>query len=129
MSTKGEDIAERLLELAAFVLRIGSTLRKNGAPRKVIVQLQSSGTSGGANYEEARGAESRKDFVHKVRVSLKEVRETRYWLRLVVRAGFLPATDEVAEKIDEAEQLVAILTASCRTATANLERSKRSSPA
>lgn len=125
MPRQGEEIAERLLRVASFVLQVGPTLRKNGAPAKIVTQLQSAGTSGGANYEEARGAASRRDFIHKTRIALKEVRETRYWLRLVVRARFLEPTGDVVETIDELEQLVAILTASCRTAAANLRAEQR----
>ena len=55
MQRKGDDIAERLLDLGAFVLKIGPRLAANGVPSKVISQLQSAGTSPGANYEEARG--------------------------------------------------------------------------
>ena len=74
------------------------------------------GPAGGSNYEEARGAESPADFVHKTRIALKEVRETRYWLRLAARAELLERTQHLATLIDEADQLVAILTASANTA-------------
>ncbi len=122
---KGDDIAERLLDLAAFVLKVGPQLARAGVPSKIITQLQSAGTSPGANYEEARGAQSRKDFVHKLRIALKEVRETRYWLRLLVRAGLLEQSEAVSHAIEEARQLTAILTASSQTAATNLEASRR----
>jgi four helix bundle protein len=73
-----------------------------------------SGTSAGANYEEARAAESRADFVHKVGLAAKEMRETIYWLKLVSSSAMVPvAIDKLARECDE---LVAILVASSRTA-------------
>jgi four helix bundle protein len=112
---KGDDIAERLLDLGAAVIRLLAKLGRKPAGRTVVKQLERCGPAGGSNYEEARGAESPADFVHKTRIALKEVRETRYWLRLAVRAELLDADDHAAMLIDEADQLVAILTASANT--------------
>lgn len=72
-------------------------------------------TSGGANYEEARAAESSADFVHKIRLATKELREARYWLRVVQRSDWL-RPGAVGRLADELDQLVAILVASARTA-------------
>ena len=73
-----------------------------------------SGTGGGANHEEARGAASRADFIHKVSVATKEMRESLYWLRLVQDAGL---TDHPLDAlVQEADELVAILSASVKTA-------------
>lgn len=78
------------------------------------MQLLRSGTSAGANYEEARGAESRADFVHKLRIATKELRESIFWLRLVHRAELVH--EDLTPLASEIEQLCAILTASARTA-------------
>jgi four helix bundle protein len=121
VSRKGDDIAERLLDVAAAVLRLLPALRKHPAARRVVEQLERCAPAGGANYEEARGAESRADFVHKVRVALKEVRETRYWLRLAQRAALLDSPATLATLVDETNQLVAILTASAKTARTRSE--------
>jgi len=80
---KGDDIAARLVALAMSVVKIVDALPEALAGRHVAGQLLRSGTSPGANYEEARGAESRRDFLHKVGIALKELQETRYWLRVV----------------------------------------------
>ena len=90
-------------------------LRLDAASKHVAKQLWRAITGGGANYEEARGAESRADFVHKIRVATKELREAHYWLRVVQRSTWLEqgATDRL---VDETDQLVAILVASARTA-------------
>ena len=79
-------------------------------------QILRSATSSGANYEEARGAESRGDFIHKVGVAAKEVRETIFWLGLIQRSGWTETDLDAA--IREAEELGAILGASIRTAKA-----------
>src|SRR5438309_551132 len=84
---KGDDIAMRLVALAVSVVKIVDALPDTPAGKHVAGQLLRSGTSPGANYEEARGAESRRDFVHKVGITLKELQETRYWLRVVAGAN------------------------------------------
>jgi four helix bundle protein len=73
------------------------------------------GTSPLANHGELQGAESRKDFIHKLGLCLKEIREARRWLRLVHRVPLLPPT-KVAPLIDETEALIKIFAASIRTA-------------
>jgi four helix bundle protein len=80
-----------------------------------------SGTAPGAHYEEGRAAESRKDFVHKLGLSLKETRETRYWLRLISKSQLLP-DGRMAELLDEASQLCRILGQSIVTAKDNGSR-------
>ena len=118
----GNDIAERLLHFAIDVMRIVAPLPKTKDPaaRHVASQLIRSATSGGANYEEARAAESRDDFVHQVGLAAKEVRESLYWLRLIQGTGW--AVGGVGPAIREAGELAAILGASARTARARPRR-------
>jgi four helix bundle protein len=77
------------------------------------LQIVRSATSAGANYQEARHAESRADFVHKIGVAAKELGETLYWLRLLDKLGLLPTGSGLPR---EADELIAILVASARTA-------------
>ena len=77
-------------------------------------QLLRSGTAVGANYEEAQGAESRTDFVHKLQIALKELRESNYWLRLLAEAEKMPL-ERLADIIDESKQLRAILSKALAT--------------
>jgi four helix bundle protein len=112
----GHDIAERLLEFAVAVVRVAATLPKDPAGRHVALQLVRSATGGGANYEEARAAESREDFIHKVGVAAKEVRETAYWLQFIQRSAWVRVDLNAA--LREAGELAAILGASVRTARA-----------
>ena len=115
---KGDDIADRLLDLGAAVVKLLPQLAKKPAGRTIVKQLERCGPAGGSNDEEAPA-----DFVHKTRIALKEVRETRYWLRLTVRAELLPFDGLLAALIDESDQLVAILTASANTARRRAGRS------
>jgi len=112
----GNDIAERLLHFAIEVMRVVARLPKTRDPaaRHIASQLIRSATSGGANHEEARAAESRDDFVHKVGIAAKELRESLYWLRLIQAAGW--AVVGLGPAIREAGELAAILGASARTA-------------
>ena len=112
---KGDNIAQRLLAFAAMALRVASHLSKSPQGRHVAKQLIRAATASGANTEEARGAESRPDFVHKIKVSGKEMRESHYWLRLTQHAQLVKGLD-LAPIIQEAYELVAILTTSAKTA-------------
>jgi four helix bundle protein len=112
----GADIAERLLEFSVAAIRVSTQLPRNPAGRHVALQLVRSATGGGANYEEARAAESRDDFIHKVSVAAKEIRESAYWLGLIQRSAW--TSHDLASGIREASELAAILGASARTARA-----------
>lgn len=111
---KGDNIAHRLLVFASRVVRLGRGSQGDAATRHVMHQLVRAATGGGSNYEEARGVESRADFVHKTSVAAKEVREALYWLKLVQQAEL--SDKDVAQLIKEADELVAILSSSVRTA-------------
>ncbi len=93
-------------------------LPKHAAGRHVGLQLVRSGTAGGANYEEARAAESAADFAHKALVAAKEVRETRYWLSVLEDARWVDT--DLSALISEVSELAAILGASARTARKRL---------
>ena len=108
------DLDERLLTYGARVIKLVESLPRTLAGRRIGDQQLRSATSAGANYEEARGAESRSDFVHKMQVALKELRESHYWLRLLMKAEILPV-DRLADLLDEATQLRAILSKSVAT--------------
>jgi four helix bundle protein len=116
----GGDIADRLLELAVAALKVSGELPSHPSGRHVALQLARAGTAGGANYEEARAAESRSDFIHKVGIACKEVRETGYWLTVIKRAAW--KTTNLDGLLSQARQLAAILSASARTARANARK-------
>ena len=95
--------------------------------RRVGDQLLRSATSAGANYEEARGAESKVDFAHKLQVALKEMRESNYWLRLLIRSGKV-SPEIMAELLDESNQLRAILSKSVATAKGKAKTTSHDQP-
>jgi four helix bundle protein len=111
---KGADIANRILGFGAEALRLSGKLPRNAAGRHVGIQLVRSATSAGANYEEARGAESRADFVDKAGVAAKEMREACYWVALLERVRWMAI--DMSGIVREANELAAILGASVRTA-------------
>ncbi len=115
---RGEDIAERLLDFAARVGKLVDALPDTRLGRHIAAQLVKSGTSPAPNYEEARGSESKKDFVHKLGICLKELRESCCWLRLIIKAELLPDS-RLALLLDEGQQLSAIVAKSIVTAKAN----------
>ena len=112
---KGDDIAQRLLLFAVQAMKLAKTLQRDAAGRHVAKQLVRAATAGGANYEEARSAESRADFAHKVSIAAKELRESTYWLKLSAAAN-LAVASTAGPLAQEASELVAILTASAKTA-------------
>ena len=99
------DLEERLLEYAARVIRLVEQLPKSRAGNHVAGQLLRSGTSPLPNHGEAQGAESRRDFIHKLKICHKELRESRRWLRLVQRVPLLKA-GLVQPLVDETDELV-----------------------
>ena len=115
---KGEELEERLLGFAARVGKVVDALPDTRLGRHVAGQLVRSGTSPAPNYAEACAAESKKDFIHKLGIALKELRETRIWLRLIVQAELLPSP-RLNDVIDECEQLNNILGRSLITAKSN----------
>ena len=112
---KGDDIAERLIGFAVLVIKVVNSLPDTPTGRHLAGQLLRAGTSPGANYEEARGAESRRDFLHKLGITLKELQETRYWLKVIDRSELIPG-QLVGPAVQEADELVRIIGSSQRTA-------------
>ncbi len=115
MNGKGDQLSERLADFIVKVIKVVDVLPKTIAGTHIGGQLVSSGTSCGANYEEGCGAESRADFIHKMSIVLKELKESRFWLRLIFRTQMLPPED-IRPMIGECEQLCAIVGKSISTA-------------
>lgn len=104
------DLTERTFEFARRVVKVCQLLDSTpGVSRTLANQLLRSGTSVGANTEEAQAGQSRADFISKMAIACKEARETQYWLRLLTATEVLPA-NRLADLTDESNQLVAILT-------------------
>lgn len=107
---KGRDICERTFEFALRIVKLADVLaRRSRVGEKVASQIIGSGTSIGANVEESQAAESKADFIHKYRVALKEARETKYWLRLIVGANLIVENSVVGlrTEADEISRVIA----------------------
>ncbi len=121
MENKANELSERFMNFAASVFKQSKKIYNNQLNRHVSLQLFRSSTAIGANYEEARGAESRADFAHKVKLSLKEARETSYWLQFIIKSEIDKST-EVAELLKESQQICDILAKSVKTLQNNEKR-------
>ncbi|MBW2058336.1 MAG: four helix bundle protein [Deltaproteobacteria bacterium] len=105
---RDEELADRFLDFSVRIVKLVDGLPKTSVGKHIGRQILSSGTSPGANYEEARGSESNADFIHKLSIVLKELKESRYWLQVIQRT--FPASNEKIESLkDECEQLIAII--------------------
>jgi four helix bundle protein len=123
MARRGDDLLKRLLEFAARIGKVVDALPDTRMGRHVASQLVRCGTSPAPNYAEACGAESRKDFVHKLSICLKELRETHCWLQLVVKAKLVPEP-RLSGLAGENTELIKILAKSIVTAKAGPSRAK-----
>jgi len=113
---KEYDLEGRLIDFAVRIIEVGRSLPKTKVGNHIAGQLVRCGTSPAPNYGEAQGAESRSDFIHKMRVCLKELRETRVWLVMIVRAGLVKPASKLDALIDENNQLISIFVKSIQTA-------------
>ena len=113
------DLEDRVLDFAVQVIELTEILPNTRAANHIAGQLLRSGTSPYGNHGELESAESRKDFIHKLRICLKELRETRRWLRLLARLKNIKAPPTLPECLSEAEELIRIFVASIRTSERN----------
>ena len=110
------DIKARTFEFSVRIIELYQFLRNEKKEFTLGKQLLRSGTSIGANVEEATAAQSKRDFIAKMSISLKEARETNYWLRLLKRTGYIKKDDLIVES----EEIMNILGAIIRTSRKNL---------
>ena len=110
------DLEDRLIDFAVRIIRTAESLPKTKLGNHIAGQLIRCGTSPAPNYGEAQSAESRSDFVHKMKVSLKELRETRVWLLIIVRAKLLKPASKLEPLIEENNELISIFVTSIKTA-------------
>jgi len=112
---QADQLEQRLIDFAVRVIKLSAAIPKTTAGKHIANQLLRSGTSPAKNYGEARAAESHDDFKHKLGIALKELNETRIWLRMLWQSELIKP-DLLSEIMDENLQLSRILTASIRTA-------------
>jgi len=118
---KAGDLEDRLVNFAVRVVNVVESLPKSKAGNHIAGQLVRSGTSPASNYAEAQSAESRRDFVHKMKICLKELRETLVWLRIIERKP-LCEPRKLAEIVKECDELIAIFVKSVKTAEEKVQK-------
>jgi len=112
-----EQLENRLINFAVEIIKVSSDLQKNNAGKNMSNQIVRSGTSPALNYGEARSAESRKDFIHKIKIVLKELRETGISLKIIEKAKLYKGKPDIFENVKtECEALISIFVSSTKTA-------------
>ncbi len=110
------DLQDRFVDCAVRIIKLSEALPETKAGKHVSSQILMSGTSPAPNYGEAQSAESKADFVHKLKVALKELRETEIWLKIIAKAKMIKSASLVAPLLQETDELIAILFKSVETA-------------
>jgi len=113
--SQADELEDRLIDFAVRIIKLSASLPKTPAGRHIAGQILRSGTSPAPNYGEARGGESAADFLHKIRVVLKELNETSIWLKIIERSKILKR-ELLADIINENSELCKIFATSVKTA-------------
>jgi four helix bundle protein len=113
--SQADKLEERLIDFAVRVIKLSASLPKTAAGKHIAGQILRSGTSPAPNYGEARGAESHADFIHKLRIVLKELNETSIWLRIIERSELL-RKELIKDIVAENKELCRVFATSLRTA-------------
>lgn len=113
------DLEERLINFAVAIIDITRSMDNSFASEHLSMQITRSSSSAALNYGEVQGAESRRDFIHKMKIVLKELRETHVNLKIIFRANLLKKPIKIEEAIKESHELVSIFLTSLQTARRN----------
>ena len=115
IASKANQLEKRLISFAASIVSLSSKLPRSVQGRHICGQILRSGTAAAANYGEARGAESRADFVHKLKIVFKELNETTIWLEVIAESSLL-SPENIVAIVGENRELCRIIAASIKTA-------------
>ena len=118
------NLEKRLIDFAVRIINVVEALPNTRAGNHIAGQLVRCGTSPAPNYGEAQSAESRNDFIHKIKIVLKELRETKVWLKIIQLKSLLKSTREIELLIAECDELISIFVTSVRTAEKNKRRKR-----
>jgi four helix bundle protein len=118
------DLEDRLIEFAVVIIKISENLSNTRAGNHVGGQLVRSGTAPALLYGEAQSAESRNDFIHKLKILLKELRETLVALKIIKRVALTKTIESVDKSMIECNELISIFVKSIETARKNNEKRK-----
>ncbi|MBL1212419.1 MAG: four helix bundle protein [Ignavibacteriae bacterium] len=116
------ELEERLIEFAVLIIDIINEMPNTKAGNHLSSQLIRSGTSPALNYGEAQSGESRKDFIHKIKIVLKELRETFVCLKIIQRTKLFKNEIKILSAIKENDELISIFVKSVETAQKNMRK-------
>jgi len=119
------DLEERLINFSVLIIEITNEIPNTKAGNHLSGQLVRSGTSVSLNYGEAQSGESRKDFIHKMKVVLKELRETFVCLKIIFRTKLFKNEDKIKSVINENDELISIFVKSIETAQYNMKQKEK----
>jgi four helix bundle protein len=123
-----KNLEDRLIRFSVLIIEIAGDMPNNTAGRHLSGQMIRSGTSVSLNYGEAQSGESRKGFIHKLKIVLKELRETIICLKIIMQAKLLEKTEKLNLAIDENNELISIFVKSVETAQRNINNQKSKIP-
>ena len=118
--SRANQLEKRLISFAAAIVSLSAQLPRTPQGRHICGQILRSGTAAAANYGEARGAESRADFIHKLKVVFTELNETTIWLEVIAESSLL-SRESIVALVTENRELCRIVAASIKTARASAE--------
>ncbi|MCH2204326.1 MAG: four helix bundle protein [Lentisphaerales bacterium] len=110
------DLQDRFVDFAVRIIRVTESVKESKAGKHISGQLIRSGTSPAANYGEAQSAESKADFIHKLKIALKELRETEVWLKIILKSELITPSEKLEPLLSETDELIAIMVKSIGTA-------------
>ena len=116
------DLQERFIDYAVRIINVSDQLPETKAGKHISFQMLRSGTSPASNYGEAQSAESKADFIHKLKVALKELRETEVWLKIIIRTKLIQPSTKLSPLLQETDELISILFKSIDTVKRKKER-------
>jgi len=124
MSDFSNGLSDRFMVFAVNIMKLEKQLCKTNSGRQIYGQFFRAGTSSGANYEESRAAESRADFIHKMQIVLKELRESHFWFKLIIATKIIPSENEILKFLfHESKELANITAKSVVTAKSKIGKS------
>ncbi len=118
------DLEDRLINYSVLIIEICDTMQKTRAGNHLAEQLIRSGTSPSLNYAEAQSGESRKDFIHKIKIALKELRESYVCLKIIHKTNLYKSEEKIKFAIAESNELISIFVRSAATAQKNIDKAK-----
>ena len=125
MKKRKFDLQDRLIDYAVRIIHLSEALPNTKTGNHIHSQILKSGTSSAPNYGEAQSAESTADFIHKMKIALKELRETDVWLKIIMRAKLITPKEKLSPLLTETDELISIFVKSIETARKNDEKNKK----